>query len=58
MPIASRRTPVIWTMVATRNCQSSVSNADENHEKFVQAQQLARPEMANPISPGPMWPAA
>ena len=41
-PIASTSTPIICTMVTSRKTQSSVSYADANHEKLIQAQQMPK----------------
>ena len=49
-PIAKTSTPIISTMVTTRKIQSSVSFAEENHEKVDQAQQIAKLAKPKPIS--------
>ncbi len=49
-PIAKTSTPIICTMVTTRKIQSSVSYAEENHEKLIQAQQIAKLAKPKPIS--------
>ncbi|GAQ54366.1 hypothetical protein a10_04178 [Streptomyces acidiscabies] len=36
-PAASTSTPAIWTSVTTRYGTSSLSYAEANHEKFIQA---------------------
>ena len=41
-PVAKTSTPIICTRVTTRTIQSSVSYAEENHETFIQAQQIAK----------------
>ena len=40
-PIATTRTPAIWTMVRTRKSQSSLSNAEANQVKLIHAQTTA-----------------
>src|SRR5579864_4852414 len=57
-PAASTSTPIICTMVTMRNSQSSVSYAEENHEKLIQAQQMARLAKPNPTRPAMTWPSA
>src|SRR2546430_457592 len=49
-PFAKIRTPIICTMVTTRKIQSSVSYAEENHEKLIQAQEIAKLAKPKPIS--------
>jgi hypothetical protein len=50
-PRAAMHTPTIWTIVTTRNTQSSVSKADANQEKLIQAQMMAKTPMANAMRP-------
>jgi len=50
-------TPTIWTIVTTRNTQSSVSNAEANHEKLIQAQTIAKTPIAKAINPVQVWPS-
>src|SRR5580693_9351747 len=57
-PAARTSTPIICTMVAIRNTQSSVSYADENHEKLIQAQQIAKLAKPKPTRPAMKWPSA
>ena len=45
--------PTICTIVATRNTQSSVSNADANHEKLIHAQVTAKVANAKAMTPAP-----
>lgn len=42
MPTATISTPMIWTNTRSRYGTSSVSNADANHVKFIQAHQMAK----------------
>jgi hypothetical protein len=51
-------TPTIWTIVASRNAQSSVSYAEANQEKLIQAQQIPNTAKLNPMRPPARWPAA
>src|SRR5260221_12093384 len=57
-PAASTSTPIICTMVTMRNSQSSVSYAEENHEKLIQAQQIAKLAKPKPTRPAMKWPSA
>ena len=45
------QTPTIWTIVTTRNTQSSVSKAEANQEKLIQAQMIAKTPMAKAMRP-------
>ena len=53
MPSANVNTPIICTMVVRRKNQSSVPNADANHEKFAQAQHTVDETKTNPITAVP-----
>ena len=44
-PAASTSAPVIWTNVVSRYTASSVSYADANQVKFIQAHQMAKNTM-------------
>src|SRR5216683_3670613 len=57
-PAASTSTPIICTMVTSRVTQSSVSYAEENHEKLIQAQQIAKLAKPKPTRPAMKWPSA
>ena len=46
-------TPTIWTIVTTRKTQSSVSKAEANQEKLIQAQMIAKTAMAKAMRPVP-----
>ena len=50
-PSATMHTPTIWTIVTTRNTQSSVSKAEANQEKLIQAQMIAKTPMEKAMSP-------
>ena len=50
-PSAAMQTPTIWTIVTTRNTQSSVSKAEANQEKLIQAQMIAKTPMAKAMRP-------
>ena len=58
MPSASTTTPTIWTIVVIRKNQSSVSYAEANQVKLIQAQQIANIANAKPPIPLPRWPSA
>lgn len=45
-PAATTSAPVIWTSVSSRYGTSSVSYAEANQVKFIQAHQIAKNTMA------------
>lgn len=61
-PSARMTTPAICTIVNSRKSQSSVSKAEANHEKLIQAQtseNIAKPKpKPKPMIAGPVWPSA
>ena len=51
-------TPTICTIVASRNAQSSVSYAEANQEKLIQAQQIEKTAKAKAVRPAARCPSA
>ena len=51
-------TPTICTIVVRRYTQSSVSYAEANHAKLIQAHDTANVAKQNPTIPALTWPAA
>ena len=51
-------TPTICTIVVSRYTQSSVSYAEANHAKLIQAHDTANVAKQNPTIPSLTWPAA
>lgn len=57
-PSARMTTPAICTIVNSRKSQSSVSKAEANHEKLIQAQASENIAKPKPMIAGPVWPSA